>query len=530
MTGKKIAWLLPLMALLMGCGGQPTAKKLVEIDSLLWSEETDSAYQMIADYDPASFQDEADRAYYNLLMTHAACVSLHFPSSDSLINEAIRYYKHTGEKERLVDSYYYKASIFMNQQDWNKSIEILKLAEEKVEQTESDWLKYKVYDAIALVNERTASYQLALDYEKKALHYVLRVGRRSSIAYVYFEIATAFAFMEQMDSAVYYTDKLIPYLYDLKKSCGANFNPEFLSSIGYNYMSVGRYEEAKKYLEQSLMVRETAVAYSYLAWIYQKEGDEEQAHLLYLKAQAINDGWPKHKVLYNLLQYDIAHQNLEDAEKKLESIMAISDSLRQAENDRRVLEYQRKFDQLVAHENHKQQLLKAGIAIVGLLFVIVLLIMYIRYRRTMEKLTLIEQQMIISNYANEIAQVKRQQTDTDAATEQIEELNNKIRELVEKESPRLVKGKLLYDDIKREGTTSGWSNDDYKCFIDYYKAIDFAAYCRIQKKYQPKTAHNTFFLILYEMGMDDKAVRRTMGITQEAIRSTRFRIQQGMKK
>jgi predicted transcriptional regulator len=210
--------------------------------------------------------------------------------------------------------------------------------------------------------------------------------------------------------------------------------------------------------------------------------------------------------------------------------MAISDSLRQAENDRRVLEYQRRFDQLVAHENHKQQLLKAGIAIVGLLFVIVLLIMYIRYRRTMEKLTLIEQQMIISNYANEIAQVKRQQTDTDAATEQIEELNNKIRELVEKESPRLVKGKLLYDDIKREGTTSGWSNDDYKCFIDYYKAIDFAAYCRIQKKYQPKTAHNTFFLILYEMGMDDKAVRRTMGITQEAIRSTRFRIQQGMKK
>ena len=465
MTGKKIAWLLPLMALLMGCGGQPTAKKLVEIDSLLWSEETDSAYQMIADYDPASFKNEADHAYYNLLMTHAACVSLHFPSSDSLINEAIRYYKHTGEKERLVDSYYYKASIFMNQQDWNKSIEILKLAEEKVEQTESN-----------------------------------------------------------------YTDKLIPYLYDLKKSCGANFNPEFLSSIGYNYMSVGRYEEAKKYLEQSLMVRETAVAYSYLAWIYQKEGDEEQAHLLYLKAQAINDGWPKHKVLYNLLQYDIAHQNLEDAEKKLESIMAISDSLRQAENDRRVLEYQRKFDQLVAHENHKQQLLIAGIAIIGLLFVIVLLIMYIRYRKTMEKLTLIEQQMIISNYANEIAQVKRQQTDTDAATEQIEELNNKIRELVEKESPRLVKGKLLYDDIKREGTTSGWSNDDYKCFIDYYKAIDFAAYCRIQKKYQPKTAHNTFFLILYEMGMDDKAVRRTMGITQEAIRSTRFRIQQGMKK
>ena len=88
----------------------------------------------------------------------------------------------------------------------------------------------------------------------------------------------------------------------------------------------------------------------------------------------------------------------------------------------------------------------------------------------------------------------------------------------------------LYDEIRKDGTTSGWSNDDYKCFIDYYKAIDFAAYCRLQKKYQPKTAHNTFFLILYEMGMDDKDVRRIMGVTQEAIRSTRYRIQQGGKK
>ncbi len=89
---------------------------------------------------------------------------------------------------------------------------------------------------------------------------------------------------------------------------------------------------------------------------------------------------------------------------------------------------------------------------------------------------------------------------------------------------------MLYEDIKKDGTTSGWSNDDYKYFIDFYKAIDFPAFCRIQKRYSPKTAHNTFFLILYEMGLDDKAVRRIMGITQEAIRSTRYRIQQNTKK
>ena len=85
----------------------------------------------------------------------------------------------------------------------------------------------------------------------------------------------------------------------------------------------------------------------------------------------------------------------------------------------------------------------------------------------------------------------------------------------------------LYNEINVYGTTSGRSNDDYNCFsegsecgvaiIDFYKAIDFPSFCRIQKKYAPKTAHNTFSLILYEMGLEDRDVRRIMSITQEAI-------------
>ena len=405
---KKLVWWLPLVALLIGCGGKPTAQELAEIDSLLWAEKNDSAYQIISSYDAASFKKEADRAYYNLLMTHAAVVSYHWPASDSLINEAIRYYKRTGDKERLTDS-----------------------------------------------------------------------GRRSTIAYAYSEIAQAFAFMEQADSAAYYTDQMIPYLDDLIKSSGENFDPIFLSNIGYNYMSVGRYEEAEDYLAQSLKIKETAVAYEYLAWIYNKKGDDEQANLLRLKANAINDNWPKHKILYELLKYDIEHHNLEGAQEKLKGMMTISDSLHKAQMDRTILEYQHQFDEQAAQEAHRRWQTWAGTALGSLLFIIVLL---------------------------------------------------KIRELVEQESPRLVRGKLLYDEIRKDGTTSGWSNDDYKCFIDYYKAIDFRAYNRIQKKYQPKTAHNTFFLILYEMGMDDKDVRRIMGVTQEAIRSTRYRIQQNGRK
>ena len=55
-------------------------------------------------------------------------------------------------------------------------------------------------------------------------------------------------------------------------------------------------------------------------------------------------------------------------------------------------------------------------------------------------------------------------------------------------------------------------------------------YAASRRNTLPIPPHNTFFLILYEMGMDDKDVRRIMGVTQEAIRSTRHRIQQNTKK
>lgn len=523
---KRIAWWLPLVALVFGCGGLPTSKELAEIDQLLAAEKNDSAYQIISSYDPALFKNESERAYYNLLMTHAACVTYHFPASDSLINEAIGYYKRTADKERLADCYYYKGELYFQHEDWPKAIEIYKLAEEQAEQTDNIWLKYKIYDAIGGVNQQSGNYQMCLDYGRKALDYILRIGRRSSICSAYMQIATTFAFLQQTDSAAFYTDKAMPYLKDYQDVVGENIHPDFLSNIGYNYMAARRYKEAKQYLEQSLMVKVTAVACNYLAWIYKQEGDEEQSHLLNLKAQEIKDNWPKDKILFSLLQYDIAHKNMEGAQEKLKRMMTISDSLHKVQMDRTILEYQHRFDEQAAQEAHQRKMIWVGIAFV-------LLAIYVRYRmakqRAKERVALAEKQMLINNYVNEIAQLKSQQNDTDVAG-QIEELNGKIRELVERESPSLLKGKLLYEDIKNGGTTSGWSNDDYKCFIDYYKAIDFPAFCRIQKKYAPNTPHNTFFLILYEMGLDDRDVRRIMGITQEAIRSTRYRIQQNMKK
>ena len=434
MTRKNILWWLSFVSILISCDGWPTSQPLVKIESWLTKGKVHYAYHFISKYDATSFQKEDDRAYYNLLMTRAAIERGVYPSSDSLINEAIRYYKLTDNRERLACCYYYKGKYYINLKDWSKAIKIMKLAEEQVIQTKNAWLKYKIYYAIGCINQRCGNYQLGVDYAQKALAYVLQTNNWEDIADIYMQIAENYANIGEIDSAAYYIEKMESY-------------------VGYV-------------------------------------------------------GWRQERLL-----------------------MEIRDSLRQAKArmNNTVLELQWQFDEQKKQEAHRQHLIWAAVALVFLLFIIMLLVLYIRYRKAKERIVLTEQQMQISSYINEIAQLKSQQADSDTM-QQIEELNSRIRELVEHESPRLVKGRMFYDDIKKNGTTSGWSNDDYKCFIDYYKAIDFPAYNRIQKKYAPKTAHNTFFLILYEMGMEDKTVRHIMGITQEAIRSTRYRILQNGRK
>ena len=434
MRRKNILCLLTFVSLFVSCGGLPISQQLVKIDSLLAEGKNDYAYHFISKYDAASFPNEEDRAYYNLLMTRTAIERGFYPSSDSLINEAIRYYKNAGDKEKLACCYYYKGEYNINLRDWPKAIVIMKLAEEQVVQTKNDWMKYKIYYAIGRINQRCGNYQLGVDYAQKALRYVLKTDNWEDIADIYMQIADNYVNLGEADSAAFYTEKMESY-------------------VGYV-------------------------------------------------------DWRQEKIL-----------------------MEIRDSVRQAKArmNNTVQELQWQFDEQKKQEAHRQQLIWAAVALVFLLFIIMLLVLYIRYRKAKERIVLTEQQMQISSYINEITQLKSLQEETDT-TQQIEELNNKIRELVEQESPRLIRGKLLYDDIKKNSTTSDWSYDDYKCFIDFYKAIDFPSFCRIQKKYAPKTAHNTFFLILYEMGLEDRDVRRVMGITQEAIRSTRYRILQNGKK
>lgn len=519
---KKLVFTIIATILICGCENRSIPQRLSIIDSLVNVEKYDSAYQEVKKINPQSIRNSEDRAYYNLLLIQTSCLTGNPYPPDSLIDFSISIYENIGNKKKLCDSYYYKAVNHINKEDYTEAILLLKKAEKLANQINSNYHQMKIASSIAYINEICGNYDTQLQYAKKALKYALETKKGKWIVSSYCRICEAYQYLNEEDSAIVYADKVISHLNDANKK----ELPYYLNSAGLAYMNRD-IEKAKQYLKKSLSYKPLTRTLENLAWIYHQEGNEEKAYELWKQALLMEDDVPKANILHNILQYDLEHHNIEGACERLGEIVSIKDSLNNILKDRSILKIQQEYDENKAQEEHQQEILRWIVASLILIVIILLLLGYIRYKRYKAKINLTEHQMLINNYQNEINLLKGQ---NEGNEQQIADLNKKINDLIEQESPRLYRGKMLYDQIMHNETTITWTQDDFKCFIDFYKANNFSSYMRVLRKYHPKTAHNTFFLLLYELGKDDKDIRQILNITQEAIRSTRFRINKNTKK
>ena len=158
-----------LMLILIGCDFRPVVSKLIVIDSLLTAEQNDSAYRQLLLIGENSLSNEADRAYYNLLMTRASNLVNKPLDSDSLLDLATTYFQTHEDKAKLADCYYYKAVNFYKQKAYNQSILFNKKAEELAEESGNISQRFKIAEVISQLNFLTGNIPLSLDYAKKSL-------------------------------------------------------------------------------------------------------------------------------------------------------------------------------------------------------------------------------------------------------------------------------------------------------------------------------------------------------------------------
>ena len=570
----KTALLFLLILFLWGCDTSPKSRLLDDVDSLVVAEKFDSAYYKVLNM-PPKFDNLKDKAHYQLLLAQTSYLTYNTLPTDSIIDDAIKYYEQSDDMERLADAYYYKASCLYERNEAINAIQFYKKAEEVADKSDNDRLHFKIAESMARVNNQNGNFSLQLNYARKALVYAKKVGNKNWIAYSYFHLARAFQNVGDVDSLTIYTKELIPRLGDIYPED----LPAFLMNIGLMYFKNGNLAQARKYYQESLAHKEMPLTLVCLAEVYTEEGNDDKAYELWQKAFLMDDDGSKDIIMFNMLQYDLKHhRNLEDACERMYRIYAIKDSMTNTLKDRTIQEIQQKYDEESVSHQYESKLMKWMIATLILILLVLLLAGYVTYRRYRSRLLMARQQMLINQYNNEIDQLttkcsfaeqnigrykaliaeytsqihqlkssgehseklidelNRQIEDhvrkneelehTCSETEQqIVELRQKITDIVENSSPVLNRGKMLYDDILQDKTTVSWSKDDYKCFVEYYKALHINEFESIDKNYKNLTLHNTFFLILNEMGKDSKAISHIMGISQESIRSIKHRLQ-----
>lgn len=107
----------------------------------------------------------------------------------------------------------------------------------------------------------------------------------------------------------------------------------------------------------------------------------------------------------------------------------------------------------------------------------------------------------------------------------INRLNGEINLQTNDFSYRFNNGRMLFDHIMSNGTTSLWKKQHYNMFNEYYERTHSKAVAGIKKGRTRKqlSPHNLFYLILLDMGKTDKEIRDIMGISPQALRTLRFR-------
>ena len=504
--------------MLLSCQTGSISKKLTEVDSLVFKEEYDSAYQMISSIDETTINNQEDQAHYNLLKVQTGYLANKPAASpDSLLDEVIDYYQKEGNAEKLADAYYYKAYCSFLNKDMELSILFHKKAEESAKISNNKRIQFKIYEGISFMNSKCANYGLQLEYAKKALDIAKQLNNKKWIAYSFFRVGSAYSNMNIEDSVLFYFNKIEPYIGFIDNKA----LPLIQSSLGYLLMDKHP-RKAKEYLLKSISLKEMTKTYEYLAYILYEEGKPEQAYQYWKKALSVNDASPKDNIIRNLIEYDLERGKTDSISDMVTQIFEIRDSIEDKLRNDTIKDLQTRFDHETAIHAKDQAIIRWQWGIMILAMALLAGIgLYIR-RRYLNKIKLQGYQMQINDCLNQIDALKATGSD---AQKKIEELNQQISDIMDNRAPGLNKGRVLYDDIVANRDISNWSKEDETLFLEYYTATNYRTMQQLMAipREDKLTNHRLIFLILQEMGKSELDILRILSISKETLRTLRHR-------
>lgn len=517
---KRLLFVVGGILLMIGCETGRISSKLAEVDSLVFKEEYDSAYQMISSLDETAINNQEDIMHYYLLKVQTGyLISKPFASPDSLLDNVIVYYKKHNIADKLADAYYYKAIGFNQKRNYYQSALFYKKAESSIGEFGNLYQQHKIAEGLSFVNGRCADYNLQLNYAKKALAISKQLGDQKRMAYAYYLMDIAYYKLGFEDSARQCLKKIPPIIESVDK----REKPYLLSNIGYLFRDSNP-EVAKKYLIASLSYKELTASYEHLAEIFYREGKHEEAYQYWKKALSVNDVTPKDNIIRSLIEYDLRRGQTDNISALLSQMIEIRDSIDAKLKDDTIKDMQTRFDHEIALKEKDRVFVRGILIMTIVIFVLIggFSVIYFR-RRHLAKLQMLDYQMQINDNLRQIEILKASGTDT---KQEVERLNKLIEDIMKNKAPKLDRGRMLYDDIINGNITMiDWNREHEQMFLDYYTATHYDTVQKMKnvRRVEKLTPHKLFYLILVKLGKTDEQIQQMMSVSDSTLRGLKHR-------
>ena len=516
---KNIAWILVVIAMIAGCS--ETRHPLLKEAAGIVHQRPDSALALISRVDTTSLS-EADKMEYRLLKIMTDYIVLHHADGDSLVSACVDYYDKHGDDWHRGRAYYYRGGIRRHLLGRTfDAIKDYKVAETIAEDADDELLKNMVYDNLAYANYNCFNHLLILEYSQKYLESSRRMNDSVMTLRGLLFCASAYAYMDQSDSAYAYIFRSMDYI-DLADSI---LRADIYHNIAAMYEERGDVENARKYLEKwrNDKVASNFKGYETMARLLEAQGHYQEAIEAAKKCLTEKDPLVRNHSMDVLSRLYEKTGDMSAALDMKRQKDAFTDSVMKANHSLEIADWQRRFDE-ERWEKRSQQRMKETGAVIVVAFIVLVLGIWWHQRRRVHQLGFRLDENARRITENQ-AEIERLQQGGEASEQTIANLRRQIEDSRQRIASKLLTGTQQFVKLQQKECVGDMTAEERQCLIDYFAQLRPKRWQQWEHTYHPLTPAQYVFLILQDdLRYNDDTIAQILDVKPASLRTTRSRI------
>lgn len=355
----------------------------------------DSALTCLTSLDSVIQYEPAETQMYHALLTTKVKDKKYIPhQSDSVMTKVVRFYESYGDKNKLIEAYYYLGSVYRDMRDAPRAIIAFQKAAEIGENGQQYDILGKVYLQMGTLLAYQSLYEEALKIYKKSYAFCLNKKNDLGLVYALRNQGRMYESLHQPDSTKYYYEAAYNKALETKDQKLIN---AISAELGHVYLNNRELDSAEKLFSQIIGYNDDAIYLSGVGLLHQLSSRPDSAEFYYLrsleKGKRNQNVYLKSEVNEALSELEARKGNYQSAYNYALNSLQLNDTIKDITRTEAIGKINALYNYRHTEQENKQLLLKNKQTqiYVYLLIIVLLLIagiaaIYINYTRRQKRL------------------------------------------------------------------------------------------------------------------------------------------------